>query len=88
MSKSDKEVKAKSDRIKELIEGVMESFSKNKEGEVIAGPYYGNRSVARDETKEDWRAGVTKPTLESRTKKNRRTSKQARKARRHNWRPN
>jgi len=80
-----KEVKAKSKRIEELIEGVIGHFSKNKDGEIIAGPYYGNRSVARDSTRDNWRAGLTKPTLESRAKKSRRTNKQARKARRKNW---
>ena len=66
-----KEVKAKSKRIEELIEGVIGSFSKNKEGEIIAGPYYGNRSVGRDSTRDNWRAGITKPTLAARTKKRR-----------------
>jgi len=69
--KKSKEVKAKSARIKEHIEGVIESLTKNKEGEPIAGPYYGNRTVKRDNTRDNWRAGFTKTTLASRRKKRR-----------------
>jgi hypothetical protein len=76
--KKSKEVKAKSARIKEHIEGVIESLTKNKEGEPIAGPYYGNRTVKRDNTREDWRAGFTKPTLASRRKKRRAATKRLR----------
>jgi len=62
-----KDERSKSKRISDRIDEVIANIKATDRG----GPFTTNRNAQRDNRREDWRAGVTKPTVAARTKKRR-----------------